>query len=227
MSSASPGSLTRLRIKFRSLGCSRSIASEIRCSCSAVIHSTLSVSFIYLCRRMGRSNIVRKLTILTMKIALLVLLAVVTVPAIFAADEPFAPLPTVDLSKLNPSDFTDAEIDLPFYLNNFHQVADSVVATGADRGFIAISVWRSPKDNHSYNARIMENILSLRISFPTRGPGTPTYARHPCVSGWKRHSTSGVTFRVPKASSANMACSNGTSRLRPLPLSSWVRPSPC
>src|SRR5260370_17256898 len=179
MSSASPGSLTRLRIKFRSLGCSRSIACEIGCSCSAVIHSTLSVSFIYLCRRMGRSNIVRKLTILTMKIALLVLLGVVTVPVIFAADEPFAPLPTVDLSKLNPSDFTDAEIDLPFYLNNFHQVADSVVATEPDRGFIAISVWRSPKDNHSYNARIMENILSLAYFYTTKRPWNPYYRSAP------------------------------------------------
>ncbi|HTD21933.1 MAG TPA: hypothetical protein VK738_04730 [Terriglobales bacterium] len=112
---------------------------------------------------------------MTMKIALLVLLAVVTVPAIFAADEPFAPLPPVDLSKLNPSDFTDAEIDLPFYLNNFHQVADSVVATGADRGFIGISVWRSPKDNHPYNARIMENILSLAYFYTAKRPWNPYY----------------------------------------------------
>src|SRR5260370_41956732 len=93
----------------------------------------------------------------------------------FGGDERFGPLATVELSKLNPSDFTDAEIDLPFYLNNFHQVADSVVATGADRGFIAISVWRSPKDNHSYNARIMENILSLAYFYTTKRPWNPYY----------------------------------------------------
>ena len=70
-------------------------------------------------------------------------------------------VPPVDWSKLKPEDFSDDELDLPYYLGNFHKLANSVVETGENRGFMDLSVWRSPQDNKPYNARIMENILSL------------------------------------------------------------------
>src|SRR5258707_7529119 len=57
MSSASPWSATRLRMKLRSRPFSRSIVSEIRWSCSAISHCFLSASSIYWCRRMGERNI--------------------------------------------------------------------------------------------------------------------------------------------------------------------------
>ncbi len=82
----------------------------------------------------------------------------------------WAAIPDIDLSKFKPSDFTDAELDIPYYLKHFHTVANSVVETGADKGFINISVWRSPDDNKPYNARIMESILSLAWFYCTNRP---------------------------------------------------------
>jgi hypothetical protein len=87
-------------------------------------------------------------------------------------------VPDIDLSKYKPADFSDAELDLPYYLKHFHTIANSVVETGPDKGFIKISVWRSPDDNKPYNARIMENILSLAWFYCTNRPwniyyGTP------------------------------------------------------
>jgi hypothetical protein len=45
-----------------------------------------------------------------------------------------------------------------------------VVETGPDKGFINIPVWRSPEDNKPYNARIMENMLSLTWFYCTNRP---------------------------------------------------------
>jgi hypothetical protein len=85
------------------------------------------------------------------------------------------PVPPVDFSKVKPSDFTDEELDLPNYLANFHTVANSVVETGNDRGFINLAVWRSAQDNRPYNARIMENILSLAFFYATNRPWNQYY----------------------------------------------------
>src|SRR5262245_13575346 len=73
----------------------------------------------------------------------------------------WAAVPDIDLSKYKPADFTDEELDIPYYLKHFHTFANSVLETGPDKGFINIAVWRAPEGNKSYNARIMENILSL------------------------------------------------------------------
>lgn len=85
-------------------------------------------------------------------------------------------VPDIDLSKYRPADFTDAELDLPYYLKHFHTFANSVVETGPDKGFINISVWRSPGDNKPYNARIMENILSLAWFYCTNRPWNIYYS---------------------------------------------------
>jgi hypothetical protein len=76
-----------------------------------------------------------------------------------AADSALPEVKPADLSKLSPADFADEDLDLPFYLFHFHTVANAVESDGPDRGFIQINVWR--KSHDSFNARIMENILSL------------------------------------------------------------------
>jgi hypothetical protein len=88
---------------------------------------------------------------------------------------PWPKVPTVDWSKLKPENFSDDELDLPYYLGNFHQLANSVVETGENRGFIDLSVWRSQQDNKPYNARIMENILSLAFFYATSRPWNQYY----------------------------------------------------
>jgi hypothetical protein len=98
------------------------------------------------------------------------------VPLRAAADE----VPALDAAKIRPSDFTDADVDLPFYLAHFARVANSVVMDGPDRGFIKLSVWRTPKDNLPHNARIMENILSLAWFYTARRKWNP-YRGHPAV----------------------------------------------
>src|SRR5215813_3993777 len=78
-----------------------------------------------------------------------------------------------DLSRLSVDDFRDDELDLPYYLANFHRVANSVALSGARRGFIDIPVWRDLKDNQPYNARIMESILSLAYFYTLDRPWNP------------------------------------------------------
>jgi hypothetical protein len=85
-------------------------------------------------------------------------------------------VPVVDLSKFKPSDFTDDELDMPYYLKHFHTLANGVMETGPDKGFINIAVWRSPDGNKPYNARIMENILSLAYFYCTNRPWNIYYA---------------------------------------------------
>lgn len=85
-------------------------------------------------------------------------------------------LPDVDLSTLKPSDFKDDELDLPFYLKHFKQFANGVQETGDNKGFITIHVWRSSDVNKPYNARIMENILSLTWFYCTKRPWNIYYA---------------------------------------------------
>ncbi len=66
-----------------------------------------------------------------------------------------------DLSKIDPASFAEDEWFVPYYLKHFAEVANSVVDTGENRGFFDLSVWRGSHNHHTYNARIMEGILSL------------------------------------------------------------------
>src|SRR5690349_6959126 len=83
------------------------------------------------------------------------------------------PLPVVDLASLRPSDFRDTELDMPFYLAHFRELAGHVVEAGPNRGFIDIPVWRSVSANKPYNARIMESILSLAYFYALDRPWNP------------------------------------------------------
>jgi len=50
--------------------------------------------------------------------------------------------PPFDPSRLKPSDFSDADLDMPFNLTYLPRIANSIETEGPDRGFINISVWR-------------------------------------------------------------------------------------
>ncbi len=86
------------------------------------------------------------------------------------------PLPAVDLNAIDVQDFSDEELDLPYYLAHFHRLANAVILDGPNRGFINISVWRRERDNQPYNARIMESILSLAYFYANDRPWNPYYA---------------------------------------------------
>lgn len=52
-------------------------------------------------------------------------------------------------------------------------MANSVVDTGDNRGYFNLSVWRGSQNLHTYNARIMEGILSLVWFYSTDRPWNP------------------------------------------------------
>jgi hypothetical protein len=97
-----------------------------------------------------------------------------------ASAQPLPKVPVTDLSKLKPSDFKDDELDMPYYLANFHRVANAIVEEGENRGFIDIAVWRSKNDNKTYNARIMENCVTLAFFYCTDRPWN-IYYKHPAL----------------------------------------------
>jgi hypothetical protein len=91
-----------------------------------------------------------------------------------------AAVPALDATKIRPSDFADADLDLPFALVHFARVANSVLLDGPDRGFISLSVWRGTAQLHPYNARIMESILTLAWFYTARQRWNP-YRGHPAL----------------------------------------------
>jgi hypothetical protein len=91
-----------------------------------------------------------------------------------------APVRAYDLAAHSPAEFRDDELYLPYYLVHFARFANSVRMEGPDRGFIDISVWRNEVDNRPYNARIMENLLSLAFFYATDRPWNP-YHGDPAV----------------------------------------------
>lgn len=93
---------------------------------------------------------------------------------------PWPPVPPVDFSKISVADFSDEDLDLVAPLAHFAQVANGVRENDPDRGFIDIVVWRHPKDNRPYNARIMENVLSLAWFYTADRKWNP-YRGHPAV----------------------------------------------
>lgn len=81
-----------------------------------------------------------------------------------------------DFTRIHLSDFTDEELDLPYYVANFYRVANGVIMEGQNRGYINIPVWRQESVNRPYNARIMESILTLTYFYCTNRPWNPYYA---------------------------------------------------
>lgn len=95
------------------------------------------------------------------------------VPGLPARAQSWSPVPTVNFANLNASQFADNELEVPYYLRHFAQVANAVVETGPNRGFLNIAVNRNVADNQPYNARIMENQLSLAYFYTANRPWNP------------------------------------------------------
>ncbi len=91
-----------------------------------------------------------------------------------------AEVPPVDLTRYTPKDFSDAELVVPFYLAHFHRVANSVLMSGPNRGFIALPVWRPKRFNKPYNARVLENYVTFAYFYTADRPWNP-YRGHPAV----------------------------------------------
>ena len=89
------------------------------------------------------------------------------------SDQSLPRVAPVDLRDLEPADFTDDELDLPYVLTHLHRIANAVRESGADRGFIDLPVWRRNRDNEPYNARIMESILTLAYFYTAERPWNP------------------------------------------------------
>jgi hypothetical protein len=85
-------------------------------------------------------------------------------------------VPPFDPSRLKPSDFSDADLDMPFNLTYLPRIANSIETEGPDRGFINISVWRGTSQLHPFNARIMESILTLAWFYASRRTWNQFYA---------------------------------------------------
>ncbi len=49
-------------------------------------------------------------------------------------------VPPFDPSRLHPSDFADADLDMPYNLTYLPRIANSIQTDGPNRGFINISV---------------------------------------------------------------------------------------
>lgn len=81
----------------------------------------------------------------------------------------------VRLEDIDPELFSEYEWYMPYYLGHFPEVANSVQDTGKNRGYINISVWRGSQNFHTYNARIMEGILSLVWFYSTERPWNVYY----------------------------------------------------
>lgn len=101
-----------------------------------------------------------------------IILSTILFLALFSCQSPNH-LPGVkeaDLSQIDPSLFSVEEWYVPYYLEHFASVANSVVDTGENRGYFNLSVWRGSHNHHTYNARVMEGILSLVWFYCTDRP---------------------------------------------------------
>ena len=85
----------------------------------------------------------------------------------------WAAVPAVNFQNLQLSQFADHELEVPYHLYHFAQVANAVVETGDNRGFLDIKVNREPADNQPYNARVMEMQAALAYFYTANRPWNP------------------------------------------------------
>src|SRR3954470_9658892 len=95
------------------------------------------------------------------------LICVAALLGIFArgAHAAWEKVPPVDFSTIKPGDFSDDELDIPYYLQHFHELTDAVVEEGPKRGFISKVFWRNVGDNTVNNARVLENYETLAFFY--------------------------------------------------------------
>jgi len=75
--------------------------------------------------------------------------------------------------QIDPATFAENEVQFAYYLKHLSTLANAVVMEGESRGFIDLKVWRRPKDNEPYNARILENHASLSFFYTLDRPWNP------------------------------------------------------
>jgi hypothetical protein len=109
---------------------------------------------------------------------------------------------------------------LPFEVFDFKELADAVVEQGPDRGFINIPVWRSPRENRPYNARIMESVLSLAYFYTLKKPWNPYYGSPALRQRLEAALEFWCGLQNPEGRFAEAARNAGTWHLRRLPQSS-------
>ena len=97
-------------------------------------------------------------------------------PASLAAQS-WNAVPPANFSAIQPGQFADHELDVPYHLNHFAQVANSVVENTTTingvtypRGFLNIKVNREPADNLPHNARILEMQMALAYFYTADRP---------------------------------------------------------
>ncbi|MDA0709878.1 MAG: hypothetical protein O3B73_06695 [bacterium] len=81
----------------------------------------------------------------------------------------------LDLDRIDPSLFSEDEVSYVYHLKHLSTVANAVVMSGENRGFIDLKVWRRPQDNKPYNARILENQASLAFFYTEDRPWNPYF----------------------------------------------------
>lgn len=92
-----------------------------------------------------------------------------------SAQPAWPPVEPADFNRLSIGDFADHELEVPYFLFHFSRVANAVVETGPDRGFLNLAVNRPPQYNAPYNARIMEMQMALAYFYATNRPWNRYY----------------------------------------------------
>lgn len=90
------------------------------------------------------------------------------------------PLEPADFSAIDVEDFDDHELDVPYFLFHFAQVANAVREEGEHRGFLDLKVNHDPEENHPRNARVMEMQMALAYFYGAERAWNP-YQGDPAV----------------------------------------------
>ncbi len=91
--------------------------------------------------------------------------------------EPVRPAPEASFAPEQYS-WEELYLNVPYYLEHFPELANAVVESGPDRGFIDLHVWRSPFDRT--NLRTMENHAAFAYFYTEAAPWNP-YRGEPAV----------------------------------------------
>jgi len=98
-------------------------------------------------------------------------------PFVSASGEeaPWPAVPQAPESGFDPELYTEDELylNVPYYLKHLHRLANAVVETGENRGFIDLHVWRS--NFATWNFRTLENHTAFAYFYATDAPWNPYY----------------------------------------------------
>ena len=88
---------------------------------------------------------------------------------------PWPAVPQAPESSFDPELYTEDELylNVPYYLKHLHRLANAVVESGENRGFIDLHVWRS--NFATWNFRTLENHTAFAYFYATDTPWNPYY----------------------------------------------------